>query len=642
MNTIKKIGLENIRVFKDYHEIDLNYITILTGPNNSGKSTIQKVLTVLKGSFASKDNLANIEEIRFDPTSLAGIPNINSFKNFDSSDDAPIKIEVTFDAPLFGEIKASLNYTPQSSKEHFVLDKIIFKSLQDVVLLEYEKDQFWSLKEVSSGEILDVMLTTKNQGYIDFFLNEMIEDHKKLGIDERSKAELEDLGFSIDFEKIQCIDMNSMLTDIDSPFTYKGEKYEYRDGLKKSYEFWGCPIKEVLIYSELANKVINGNLFTSTELDLTQIQIKEILIAQDVFSVEEFIQWYNKELVLPIIEIIFTKGNAFYQSERNNASNFYEETGYFVSFDRDLKSYSRLDTDHGYTSELLMNDINSALEGGDALLAFLESNGELDLQENQKISQITNAVERLNNGKKFRTVIEDSIGKTHHHFLSLLEAFQNTLKGVEEYKTHLKRYYFHEDKGNLLYDFAHRGGGDLLTVINDWLSRLSIADKLIIKPIHIEGEPLGYAFYIHKMGHDVPLLDNGLGITRLISTLMKLRKGGFIILEEPEANMHPKLQSYIADILVEAVEKYNCRILVETHSEYLIRKLQYLVAKKRIKPTEVSIFYMHDPLDIPKDTHQIFKLDIREDGMIKQDFGVGFFDEAMRTTYELLKLQNRN
>jgi AAA15 family ATPase/GTPase len=45
---IKKIGVKNFRVFKDYAEFEIRPITILTGLNNSEKCFFSELLLVLK------------------------------------------------------------------------------------------------------------------------------------------------------------------------------------------------------------------------------------------------------------------------------------------------------------------------------------------------------------------------------------------------------------------------------------------------------------------------------------------------------------------------------------------------------------------------------------------------------------------
>ncbi|MFH1001495.1 MAG: DUF3696 domain-containing protein [Bacteroidota bacterium] len=118
-----------------------------------------------------------------------------------------------------------------------------------------------------------------------------------------------------------------------------------------------------------------------------------------------------------------------------------------------------------------------------------------------------------------------------------------------------------------------------------------------------------------------------------------------ILVEEPEAFLHPDWQSKLADFFVYCM-KYNVKndvkFLIETHSEYLIRKLQYLTAKKEIKPEDSVIYYFNTPDNIPNGEKHVREMTIRDDGMMDDDFGEGFFDESTRLTIDLLNLQNKN
>ena len=101
-----------------------------------------------------------------------------------------------------------------------------------------------------------------------------------------------------------------------------------------------------------------------------------------------------------------------------------------------------------------------------------------------------------------------------------------------------------------------------------------------------------------------------------------------IYVEEPEVHLHPKYQSLLADMFVEAYQKYNIHFIIETHSEYLIRKLQVLVADKenKLTPNDVSLNY------VEKDKNGIStnrKIEL-EDGRLSEPFGPGFFDRGYK------------
>lgn len=147
------------------------------------------------------------------------------------------------------------------------------------------------------------------------------------------------------------------------------------------------------------------------------------------------------------------------------------------------------------------------------------------------------------------------------------------------------------------------------------------------------------------------LADEGYGVTQLASLLLNIelfipdrRENNiaprYICVEEPEVHLHPKYQSMLAKMFVEAYREYNIHFIIETHSEYLIRKLQVMVADKENKLTsnEVSINY------VDKDENGIShnrQIKIQEDGRLSEPFGPGFYDEADTLAMELMKYKSR-
>jgi predicted ATPase len=141
----------------------------------------------------------------------------------------------------------------------------------------------------------------------------------------------------------------------------------------------------------------------------------------------------------------------------------------------------------------------------------------------------------------------------------------------------------------------------------------------------------------------------GLGVIRIVNNIFILMytlyfarestKSVFTF-EEPELNLHPALQSKLADLFYEvhALSKGKIQIIVETHSEYIIRRTQVLVAEKKLetKPNKnpFKIYYFNDDGD---KSH--YRIEYDEDGILKRNFGNGFFDEASSNTLKLLRLK---
>lgn len=152
-------------------------------------------------------------------------------------------------------------------------------------------------------------------------------------------------------------------------------------------------------------------------------------------------------------------------------------------------------------------------------------------------------------------------------------------------------------------------------------------------------------------GEWVNLADKGMGSIQLMILLFrvatKMAEAGIgydtkkvdflLIIEEPEQNLHPMLQSKLADLFYELNHEYGFRFIIETHSEYLIRKSQVIVANKHFaseeelqKNSPFRVVYFPGDGKLPYDMHY------RVDGKFSNEFGTGFFDEASNLIFDIL------
>lgn len=111
-----------------------------------------------------------------------------------------------------------------------------------------------------------------------------------------------------------------------------------------------------------------------------------------------------------------------------------------------------------------------------------------------------------------------------------------------------------------------------------------------------------------------------------------------LIVEEPEQNLHPALQSKLADIFHSLHQECGVNILVETHSEYLVRRSQVLVAEAKYKDEQelaekcpFNVYYFPEI-----GSGEPYDMEFRCDGRFKQDFGDGFYDEADKLAYKIM------
>ena len=114
----------------------------------------------------------------------------------------------------------------------------------------------------------------------------------------------------------------------------------------------------------------------------------------------------------------------------------------------------------------------------------------------------------------------------------------------------------------------------------------------------------------------------------------------YLAIEEPESHLHPKFQSLLADMFYDAYINYNIHFIIETHSEYLVRRTQVVVAEAKYKDEQeltdkcpFKVYYLPDP----KKDVKPYDLEYMTTGGFKNSFGEGFFDEASKLDMVILR-----
>lgn len=186
-----------------------------------------------------------------------------------------------------------------------------------------------------------------------------------------------------------------------------------------------------------------------------------------------------------------------------------------------------------------------------------------------------------------------------------------------------------------------------------WMKEFGIGQNFTIKSV---GGEAHLVWIVNNDGEKVNLADKGMGSIQLMVLLFRLaitlpqnrrehlmpneRLGKIIIIEEPEQNLHPRLQSKLADLFYELNKSYGYSFLIETHSEYLIRRSQVIVANENyedeiaLKKNNPFVVYYFDEKN---DTKPYYPMEYEISGAFKEKFGPGFFDEASKWDMTIIR-----
>ena len=126
-----------------------------------------------------------------------------------------------------------------------------------------------------------------------------------------------------------------------------------------------------------------------------------------------------------------------------------------------------------------------------------------------------------------------------------------------------------------------------------WLQDLGLIHDFRVVPV-AEGSRL-FEVRIRKSpkAAEVLITDVGFGVSQILPVLVLcfyVPEGSTVILEQPEIHLHPSVQSGLADVFIDW-RKRNVQILVESHSEHLLRRLQRRIAEEEFSEGDVGLYF---------------------------------------------------
>ena len=174
--------------------------------------------------------------------------------------------------------------------------------------------------------------------------------------------------------------------------------------------------------------------------------------------------------------------------------------------------------------------------------------------------------------------------------------------------------------------------------ISKWLQKLELAHSFWLGPIGNLTDN-NYEIRIQKTPNsaEVTLADMGHGVSDVFPLLVHccyVPEGSTLILEQPGIHLHPKAQADLADLLIEVITERNLQILIESHSEHLLTRLQRRIAEEKISLDQTALYFCRN-ID-GESTKE--RLEVTESGDIK-NWPEDFFGDVMGDMFAMTDKQ---
>jgi len=592
---------KNYRAFKGWQEIELKPLTILVGPNSAGKSSILKLFGMLFQSQSKDDH---------DYFTFNGpYADLGNEKSIAGDAGQPVSIEIQTQQQNQNEVKQDKDKAKAKAK--------------DVKEREWQTTRFrWDIRQHQTT----LGIKASNFNELKFSVNNYLQAYEVELIGSR-----EFIG-TLWSDKYQ----ETLYRKIRSSF---GSIIEWVKSNGNQQGFSEDKIYEIIAHDieRSARQVFEGSGLFPDAIQDEFLQypksLKDIRNSEFQSMNEQYLDLKDGPSILDATLIQKRE-----KSDIDSILNLWNEI--LINVDRSTKSIDRW-----------LNKLAFAL-----IANWIECQKQ-DLLEHssKKINSILRACK-----KDYFSAM-----KTGHHVEPVRQ-----LKGSVFTSDELKRLLGLDVKFNAV----------VKEFLNQSLNLLQYPYTIDIVPVNGEDDLFRIEFIPKGSKKRIPLSHMGFGFSQVLPVIFAAIKPGINLIEQPELHLHPAAQSQLATLftITYLVNIYGIQVgsipekrkayfaildstftnfiplppdhsgpikvdllpsdmvrgvnIIETHSEHMIRGLQLLIAKGKLKLNDVGIYY------ISKNrlgNSTVKKMELLENGFFADKWPDGFFDSATKLQEEL-------
>ena len=158
-----------------------------------------------------------------------------------------------------------------------------------------------------------------------------------------------------------------------------------------------------------------------------------------------------------------------------------------------------------------------------------------------------------------------------------------------------------------------------------WLRELKLIEDFSVEAITKDSNL--YQVWVRKTARSsrVLITDVGFGVSQLLPVLVLcyyVPEGATVLLEQPELHLHPSVQSGLADVFIDVAKNRKVQVILESHSEHLLRRLQRRIAEEKIARDDTALYFC----DIARGISKLQQIELNLFGSI-QNWPENFFGD---------------
>ncbi len=133
-----------------------------------------------------------------------------------------------------------------------------------------------------------------------------------------------------------------------------------------------------------------------------------------------------------------------------------------------------------------------------------------------------------------------------------------------------------------------------------WLKDLGVIQDFSVRPVAAGRKEYEVLVKTHAKAPQVKITDVGFGISQVLPALVQAfycPPHSTVWMEQPEIHLHPQVQAELADVFISATQAREngkargVQLIVESHSEHFLNRLQRRVAEGAVQPEDVAVYF---------------------------------------------------